>query len=110
MVELGRRAVACKGWRWMPGMLVCTPRTIPSRFTEDEDWAPDCDDWPDLSDPCTLGGLLALVREAWGRPGLTTKLHPVLGWILIDGHDDPIKSVAKDTEAEALVSALEAAP
>jgi len=60
--------------------------------------------------PAALGCLLAIVRDAWGRPNLTTKRNPVLGWIVVDGHDDFLKSVACDTEAEALVAALEVAP
>ena len=81
--DLGRRAVACEGWRWMSGMLArysggafhvivggpepqwLTPKlgvrpmreTLPSK-------------WPDLRDPATVGCLLALVREQHGVPSL----------------------------------------
>lgn len=41
--ELGRRAVASKGWRWMPGMLVfvsplfaSSPQNTPQLATGDE--------------------------------------------------------------------------
>jgi hypothetical protein len=64
--------------------------------------------WPCFEDPATKGVLLEQVRERWGRLGLTTKCHPLLGWIVVDGHDDFLKSVAEDSEAEALVCALEA--
>ena len=68
-------------------------------------------DLPDLTDPATLGCLLALVREAWGDP----KIHVVprgasvwatayAGWL----HKKAIACGA--TEAEALVAALEGAP
>lgn len=94
--ELARRAVACKHWRWMPGMLVMSTNNYhrPARI---ESLDGDCygltvipgdggpvlashHEWgvagsfprgctiPDLADPATLGCLLALVREAWGDP------------------------------------------
>ena len=68
---------------------------------------------PDLTDPATLGCLLALVREAWGDP----EAHLALGgggWVLMSGEsrvaDVVYPSPAGRTEAAALVAALEAAP
>jgi len=58
---------------------------------------------PDLTDPATLGCLLALVREAWGDRYLCASLSPRKLW-MVDGWS------LHDTEAEALVAALEAAP
>ena len=126
-IALAKRAVACKGWRWMPGMrttegmrTIHDPRLWPDRpcAIREGTWVdtavprPLGDHLPDLTDPATLGCLLALVREAhrcseahvyyatvsrfwvarWGRNGL--------GQWTVDAH----------TEAEALVAALEAAP
>ena len=113
-IRLARRAVACKGWRWLPGMLNGRDET---RYMGALLWAwqdpyrhhalgIEIADWPDLSDPCTLGGLLALVREAWGDP--LAHVTPVAGgwrvWLELD------LSVSFDgaTEASALVAALEA--
>lgn len=126
--ELAKRAVASKHWRWMEGMLA-TPAPLyygrDFRVVFDDCGAIECVTadhsrsrrelrqdcmLPDLTNPATLGCLLALARDAWSRPGITTKCHPVLDWIVIDGADDFLKSVACDTEAEALVAALEAAP
>ena len=103
---LARRAVACKGWRWMPGMLHRNWRNS-TRVTE-EHAGYRYDGWPDLSDPASLGCLMALVRGAWGDP--LAHVAPVAGgwrvWLELD------LSVFFDgaTEASALVAALEAAP
>ena len=128
--ELGRRAVTCKAWRWMPGMLLrCAERIItsdglggtetsrleffkPSSWSSDSRLTPMSKDemrWelPDLRDPATVGCLLALVREAWGDPAIC----------IVEEHRDwsaRLNGLSlcafADTEAEALVAALEAAP
>jgi hypothetical protein len=65
---------------------------------------------PDLSDPATLGCLLALVREAWGAGSY---LLPDGGWYVkgarLKGGDTINLGIRATTEAEALVAALEAA-
>jgi hypothetical protein len=74
---------------------------------------------PDLADPATLGGLLALVREAWYglHMSLDCRLVACDKWEwTITGFVDPkiIPFYAfrgrGPSQAEALVSALEAAP
>lgn len=67
---------------------------------------------PDFTDPATLGCLLAAVREAWLDGGVHTKpaYWPADGarWLAI-----PPGGYAHgygETEAEALIAALEAAP
>jgi hypothetical protein len=135
MLDLARRAVACKGWRWMPGMLGFDPDGIndPVRVAFPPGKAyrmPTLAAWgrpsyivhyelPDLTDPATLGCLLALVREAF--PGCHAEPNGAPEW---DGYDQaerdnwwavftcgPHRLMANGaTEAEALVAALEAAP
>lgn len=117
--ELARRFVACKRWRWMPGML--------ARYIDGHAWHRLTDGdghgypfrhcppnpreaWPDLTDPATLGCILALVREAWLEARGDRRIHcrvranvyrvysgvsPVGRWM--------------ESEAEALLLALEAA-
>jgi len=67
---------------------------------------------PDLTDPCTLGGLLSLVREA--HPGRTVWIQPdSFGWVVLYEWMVTTGTGALGhgaTEAEALIAALEAAP
>ena len=130
-LALARRAVACPGFRWVPGMLAVYPHTTARVLDGDpgESWLAYRHDerrlanggldmlgaLPDLTDPATLGCLLALVREAW-RPTCPTPFtldcSPELGddspWtLLICG--DRSRTWAGPL-AECLVAALEAAP
>lgn len=146
-IALACRAVACRGWRWMGGMLrvwpfiVRTPviqgnvwscfasneeqargysERMPAERVEDhpfslqpaQKWDDASEQWvhdiPDLTDPATLGCLLALVREAHGRRCYT---QAVCGYWTVQNDDteDAWGDHCID-EAEALVFALEAAP
>lgn len=64
---------------------------------------------PDLSDPATLGCLLALVRDAW-RYRVTTSYVSHVAASGRDGWLSSASGTACRSEAEALVHALEAAP
>ena len=58
MSELGRRAVACKGFRWLPGMLGAKANGGTDRIMDESEAKLANDDLlPDLEDPCTLGGM-----------------------------------------------------
>jgi hypothetical protein len=72
---------------------------------------------PDLSDAATVGCLLALVREVWGWPHAFA-CHDETGWCVPSGEtgccvelqDEAGDGERYNTEAAALVAALEAAP
>ena len=117
LIALARRAVACKGWKWMAGMQTDSkfarvvavdsdtgaPCASEEGAREDDChavWLDDVPVLPDLTDPATLGCLLALYEETrkmitWPDPVYTM----VAAWGLV--HPRTL---------EALVAALEAAP
>ena len=109
MLDLARRAVACKGWRFMGGMLV-SDAIGKQRIYDDVAGEPywSADGWlPDLTDPATLGCLLALVREAWGPDHiLETRQFRTFGEVYVGEG----RCFVHPTLAEALVAALEVAP
>jgi hypothetical protein len=128
---LARRAVACKGWRWVPGMAVADAFGWRRGLVVDIAPLPEPGAWvanragvswlsaeelgrclPDLSDPGTLGCLLALVREAIGCPEAHVYYADLSRlWVVRWGHEGlGVRTVDASTEAEALVAALEAAP
>ena len=116
MTELAKRLVACKGWRWMPGMRAVGRSCFVAWFRVEEPLRKLHGDWkdalPDLTDPGTLGCLLALVREAWGDPdAVVFPYKDKAGWECSSTPFVPshFYGVGK-SEAEALVAALEAAP
>lgn len=124
-IQLARRAVACKHWRWMPGMLTTDDFRItainPDGLPHGEYsqvgpllWKINAEDMPDLTDPATLGCLVALLRKAWDSPMLNTVQERGIGWIVADSLCCSMLANGRyyrgDTEAEALIAALEAAP
>lgn len=117
-IALARRAVACPKWRWMPGMRTRVGWRVYAHRIDGEPIAMMDGDLsvapsplrlgpslPDLTDPATLGCLLALVREVWGEPRTVVEAAKY-GWGIVVGG----RWIFADTEAEALVAALEAAP
>jgi len=119
---LARRAVICPRWRWMPGMLRLRDAPGKADHGKREGRVEARDDWsyaewpclPDLTDPATLGCLLALVRESWGQTSYTmyyySRWMSCGRWTLCADRDQEVDPGDDVTEAGALVCALEAAP
>ena len=128
---LARRAVACKRWRWMRGMLAIIPAahegatgyTVNLTGSDAILMAVEAGAYPDLTDPATLGCLLALVREAWNDSTLGVSAarggrsgRPARAWSLKGRKPyrkrfiNSIASAFFGSETNALVTALEAAP
>lgn len=115
-LDLARRAVACRGWCWMPGMLVWGG----DRVTEDTLGIAH-GVVPDLTDPATRGCLLELTKEARNAPfGYVTcgryryadrDYAPDVwetDWVYWDTPEGP--AFKSGSYEAALVAALEAAP
>lgn len=131
-LDLARRAVACKGWRWLPGMRVVESRNGCDSLLgwhDDHGWnaCAATGAWvrfqnadkllPVLRDPATRGCLLQLVREAWGKQVYAVPIcyhERITHWLAV------VPDPATDEcgwpdfygadEVSALIAALEAAP
>lgn len=74
-ITLARRALACKGWRWMAGMLTHFEHDGRSvRVTMPAAWGSSTA-IPDLSDPATAGCLLSLLGHDLSPEALVTALE-----------------------------------
>ena len=115
MSELGKRAVACKHWRWMGGARAVVPKNLPMAWgTTRACRVPHTTHptmVPDLRDPATLGCLLALVRETYQCPWLSVVGSAEDGWrIDAEGSSADVSDLHSfGSEAEAMIAALEEA-
>lgn len=127
--ELAKRAVACKNWKWMPGMRILPHKGLgASRICSETSVVVESTGaWYhliylndlgmlDLSDPATVGCLFDLVRKAWHAAPANVNCHmsysPEKGhyryWTCSYCTGEKWEQTQGETEAEALVLALEA--
>ena len=131
MVEISERLIACKGFRWMPGMRTLGEWRIINVDADGVEVVTDLGEvvlfhsgdlphiassLPDLTDPATIGCLLVLVREVWEDPTASTaatrEADGKRGWVM-DCWDpkSPLNGIGPfQSEAATLVAALVAAP
>jgi hypothetical protein len=120
--KLGQRAIACKHWQWKIGMSTSSNQRV-IRIDSDGyvlgyqsyiNYLTQVtqDTIPDLSDPATLGCLLALVREAHNAPHawVETRYGQRSRVVSPEGYSEATRMLCEwqvGTEAAALVAALE---
>ena len=139
LIELGKRALDCRHWRWMPGMAWILPPSAraswPARLHNGRYPIPKgIVPIPDFNDPATRGCLLSLVREATGLmayaepeyieagepnslPESEEQLESGIYWFIWNVEDGvpvwerstSLSNGYPRSEIEALVDALEAA-
>ena len=105
-LELAKRALACKGWRWMQGVVIGEGCVVILPQPPEQARVTYRGELPDLAAPATRGCLLEMVREAYKNPTMHV-WRCGLQWVVCD--EDAEHWHAADTEKEALVIALEAA-
>lgn len=124
-IELAERLVNSSRWCWMPGMRTINGRRLAVVFGKSRTASVLCDlrddansdteelqgELPDLTDPATLGCLLALVRVAYADPYASVWYsadhnHSGDRWSY---YSKAFTFSGHATEAEALVVALESA-
>lgn len=108
-MELGRRALRSKHWRWMPGMAWVIPPEArgawPARFHHGRYPIPNSlVPIPDMRDDGTKGCVVKLIREALQDPC----------WCVVAWFEDAWSfdhcELDYPTEADALVAAIEGCP
>jgi len=123
--QFGRRAAACKHWRWMPGMIAIRDASMARRILSSAGGYGDLVGWfPDLTDPATVGCLHQITCEAHNAFQIRIQVHiaPDMSgrdgafWTAVDRvgrrvfYNNFRTTPDIDPRVSGLVEALEAAP
>ena len=111
---LARRAIVCPKWKWLPGMRVIREDGKGFNLACEVAASKVSVAWiPDLTDPATVGCLLALVREAYRECKVWVMPRNVGFIVTVQARGGMGSGLLQTnfgtTEADALVAALEAA-
>ena len=112
LIQLAKRAVACKSWKWLPGMAYTDHAGVLWRIGTGGLMALEGDCLPVLNDSATKGCLLDLLRQVWKEPSITTRMinrNERTVWRVSRLGIMPLGGEYK-SELEAMVAALESAP
>lgn len=122
---LARRAIACRLWGWMEGMLATDGVAVAFRVAHDGErmvMIPNVPNWeamplpppgdilPVFTDPATVGCLLARLRTIYGKASLTTQFRGKGRWWVGEYESNPSAFTliaTGDGEVDAMVKALE---
>ncbi len=117
-LKIARRFVACRHWRWLPGMFaagagrVCSVSDAHMTVVNDKGHYAGLRDLrgylPDLDDDLTRLGVLAVVRAAWGSWAEVSWSPGAAPFVVHIARAAVFTSAA--SEEAALLAALEAAP
>ncbi len=115
--KIARAFVACARWVWLPGMLTDRGVRISSvRPPRAYVLGAEVPTLPDITDPCTRGGILQVARDATGDPDLhvrcalpyTPSYTDALPYAVYSGRGQRWTD-RHNSEAEALLQVLQAA-
>ena len=121
--KIARAFVECGRWRWLPGMRMLHPIMGPARVrstTEQGVWvvkeknlasglrAERDGNIPDITDPCTRGGILRLVQDAGGLI-FKLSIRPMGCQLVVEWPNGRLDGF-RGTFSGVLLQALQAAP
>ena len=112
-IKTARAFVACSRWKWLPGMRAVGRKGYPAIIIRvDEPLRKLSGVWrdavPDITEPCTLGGILQLIQDAGGLIAHLSVL-PLGARLVVEWPDGRIDTF-RGTFAGVLLQALQAAP
>lgn len=113
--ELGRYAVGIDGWQWFRGMTDDHGRIVTrANYSRDGSFVeffnagetPECETYPDFSDPLTVQAVLLMVRKKHGHVSVVRMAAGEVTFWIVARADGTHMANHQSTELEALLAAL----